>query len=544
MNGQPVRNFTRLAVAITVAAVIISATFFVALGSSTTVTKTVLGTSTSSSAGSACTFASEGFLLMKVLNSSDGEPISSLPVQVEALQPACSSSPSVKEDLGTMDTNASGFLSLGGPYDWYYFAVSVGLRSYSVNTSISAGALTCVTLGLPSGDLNITQACNLADYFGHQTTSSTSTSTQPTSGAEPSISSVLAANITISGFPGEIVVNPNTSRIYLADEFANELTVLDASTHSVVGTITLPGTPQSGIAVDTTSNMVYVPVAGCTNEPNASNSCYSGPGYAGQGGIVAINGTTDGVIGEYHFDVGGLAVDPSTGVLYGITENVGLSSVSSGFLLEINEVSGSLIANVSLGAGPLNLAVNAKTDMVYVTACKGISLACLGAEVLTVNGASHDVQSTTPLNFNALNFNLVIDPSTNTVYTMGEDGQNLTLVAMNGSSGKVDYSEAIGSSCAGAGGGILAINTASGLIYVAFNSQLFFLFISASTGHIVNMLSTPAWFQAAAFNSVTSQAYMTSEAQNQKVGYLLIVPGVLNESYVNVNLLQLGICVP
>jgi len=339
-------------------------------------------------------------------------------------------------------------------------------------------------------------------------------------------------------------VNPNTNRIYLSDVFANELTVLDASTHSVLGTITLPGTAQSGIAVDTTSNMVYVPVAGCTNELNASNSCDSGPGRAGQGGIVAVNGTTDSVIGEYHFNIGALAVDPSTGVLYGISENVGLSSDSSGFLLEINEVTGSLIANISLGAAPLNLAVNVKTNMVYVTACKEIPLSCVGAEVLVVNGASHSLQSATPLNFNALNFNLVVDPSTNTVYTMGEDGPNLTLVAMDGSSGKVDYSQAVGSSCACSGGGTLTINTASGLIYAAFDSQLFFLVMNASTGQTVNMLSTPARFQAASFNPATSQTYMTSEAQNQKVGYLLIVSGVLNESYVNISLLQLGICLP
>jgi hypothetical protein len=73
---------------------------------------------------------------------------------------------------------------------------------------------------------------------------------------------------------------------------------------------------------------------------------------------------------------------------------------------------------------------------------------------------------------------------------------------------------------------------------------LFFLVMNASTGQTVNMLSTPARFQAASFNPATSQTYMTSEAQNQKVGYLLIVPGVLNESYVNVNLLQLGFCLP
>ena len=176
------RSYTTLAAAVIVAAVIVSATVFVALGSRTTVTETVPGTTTSS--GSTCTFASEGFLLMKVLNGSNGEPVGSLPVQVEALQPACSSGPSVREDLGTIDTNSSGFLSLGGPYDWYYLALSNGPRSYSVNASISAGALTCVTLSMPSGDVNITQECNQADYFGHQTTT-TSTSTSSLSVPPP-----------------------------------------------------------------------------------------------------------------------------------------------------------------------------------------------------------------------------------------------------------------------------------------------------------------------------------------------------------------------
>ena len=60
-----------------------------------------------------------------------------------------------------------------------------------------------------------------------------------------------------------------------------ELTVLDASTHSEMGTITLPGTAQSGVAVDTTSNIVYVPVAGCTNEPELVRTAAT-PAQAGK----------------------------------------------------------------------------------------------------------------------------------------------------------------------------------------------------------------------------------------------------------------------
>ena len=128
--------------------------------------------------GSTCTFASEGFLLMKVVNSSNGQPAGSLPFQVEALYPSCLTSPAHAEELGTVDTNASGFLSLSGSYDWYYLTMSQGSQSYDVNASISAGSLTCVTLGIPSGTLNMTQQCNMADYFSQKTSSNGSSTIQ------------------------------------------------------------------------------------------------------------------------------------------------------------------------------------------------------------------------------------------------------------------------------------------------------------------------------------------------------------------------------
>ena len=186
MTAQPIRSYAWPAIAIIVAAVIVAATIFVAMGDAITVTKTVSEPTISSSSGTGgCTFTAEGFLLMRVVNSTNGQPVGSLGVQVQALQPACASSPAVRETLGTIDANASGFLSVSGPYDWAYFAASVGPRSYSVNASMSAGALTCVTLTLPSGNLDITQSCNEADYFGHGTgsTSTQSNATSSVSGA-------------------------------------------------------------------------------------------------------------------------------------------------------------------------------------------------------------------------------------------------------------------------------------------------------------------------------------------------------------------------
>jgi hypothetical protein len=136
-------------------------------------TATPSGGTSSLTSSTPCEITGEGCLLMKVLDSSNNEPAGSLPVQVEALYPACSTNPAHTESLGTQETNASGFLSLSGPYNWYYLSVGYGFQSYPVNASINAGTLTCVTLNVPSGNLNMTQHCNQTGYFSQQATTIT-----------------------------------------------------------------------------------------------------------------------------------------------------------------------------------------------------------------------------------------------------------------------------------------------------------------------------------------------------------------------------------
>ena len=325
------------------------------------------------------------------------------------------------------------------------------------------------------------------------------------------------------------------------------MTVVDATTYAIVGTITLPGTAQSGIAVDQKNVVVYVPVYGCTNEVNVTNSCVSGTGGTQKGGIVEINGTTDTITGEFPIEVQRLAVDSSTGILYGASGQIfgpNPNSNSSGFLLAIDGRTGSVIANTSLGAYPLSLTVDEKTNTVYIGACKAIPLPCVGAEVLAIDGATHIVRSATPLSFDALNFNVVVDDATDTVYAMGEGGLNLTLASIDGASGSVTYLSAIGSSCAGAGGGTLAFDPASNEVYASFDSQWFLLFIDGSTGTVLNMVNATMGIQFVAYNEGNDQAYFTTEAQNGDWGYLMVLPGTLSQSFVNSTLLPRGICLP
>jgi len=352
----------------------------------------------------------------------------------------------------------------------------------------------------------------------------------------PTLSNVELANETIGGYPGNIDVNTNFSKIYVSDLFANKLTALNASTGAILDTIQLPGTASAEIAIDQKNNVVYAPVAGCINDSNATNSCSSNSSSITMGGIVKINGNDDSIMGEIPIYVNELVFNQNTETLYGISSN---------HLLAINSLTDELIGNISLNEESVSFALNPKTNVLYVAVCQ-LSLACGNAELLKINGTSLNIMSIISLsNFDAINFPVIINLNTNTVYVLGESGASMTLVVIDGNSFKVEYSSNIASSCAGAGGGTLAISSESNKLYAAFAGQSYFLVIDLTDGHVVNMVGAGNGLQSVAFDSNTSRIYLTMEnSQNLNLGYLLTLPSLENTSYVDTSLLPRGTCVP
>jgi len=216
----------------------------------------------------------------------------------------------------------------------------------------------------------------------------------------------------------------------------------------------------------------------------------------------------------------------------------------SGYLLSINERSGAVVANVSLKAYPFGLAINQKSNMLYVSACQQVSFICAGTEILIINGSSHGVQSRVSLPFYALNLPVVaVDSDTDTVYTIGEEA-NLTLVAFDGASGALEYSTNLEGSCGGAGGGEIAMNAQANELYVAFDIQQLFLVINATTGHIQDMLVTSQGIEGLAFDSSTNQVYITTHEGNTGQGDFVILPGSAGGQHVDFSLLRSGVCLP
>lgn len=333
-------------------------------------------------------------------------------------------------------------------------------------------------------------------------------------------SNVSQSDVLIPGYPARIAVDSNT--VYITDLFLNKVTVVNSRTDKVVTDITLPGSPSFGIAFDPFTNLVYVPHLRCVNLVNVSNSCNS-PAHSTNAAIAEIDAGTNKVVGEIKLDVSSLAVNVDSNVLWAISD-----PASPEYLYAIDAQSGSLLANISLGATPFSVSVNPNTNMVYLAGCKSVPLPCLGAEIIMVNGANYKIQSSVSLSsFDALNFGAVVDPTNNVIYTIGE-ARNLTFVAIDGSSGSVLYSSDLAGSCAGAGGGSLAVNTFTNQVYVS-SYQPYFLVLNGTNGKIANMLKITN-SPYVVFDSSTNGVYLTTSNSLEIFPANVITSGPVNSS--------------
>jgi YVTN family beta-propeller protein len=318
------------------------------------------------------------------------------------------------------------------------------------------------------------------------TKSTTSISTSTVSGALTSSTSaynVSQENISIAGYPDEIAINGKIA--YVTDMVSNNITVIDTATGSAMTDVTLRSTPEFGITFDPRNDIVYVPVAGCINIVNTSNSCLSPSTNHYGAGIVEINASTNNIVGQIPIGVSRIALDSSTNTIWATSSGPYLNS--SDYLYGIDVRNGSLIANISISAYPLDIAVNPISNRIYLAACAPvISLACVGAEVIIVNGTSKSIQGNVSLPYDAL-FNIVVDPTNSVLYVLGT-GENLTFISIDGNSGEILLTSNLAGSCAGPGGGNLDVNPSTGKVYASFPAQKYFLIIDGTTGKIANML--------------------------------------------------------
>jgi YVTN family beta-propeller protein len=296
--------------------------------------------------------------------------------------------------------------------------------------------------------------------------------------------SVETADIPVRG-ANAIAINANASRLYVLG--ASSLVVVDTSSHSVFANVSLPGTNlggiiNAGLAIDYNTGMVYASV---------------------EGKVVEVNGSTNSVTGQLPFSLGTLAFDSATHTLWG-TQIWELSPAmhSNGSLVAVDVRTGSVIANVSVGFAPYDIAVDPHNGMVYSAGCSG-SFVC-GAEAAVVNGTSGTLVNTVGLP-SAYYTTMTLSPTSDVLYVSGER----LLAALNGTNGNQIF-QADPQTCGPFVG--MGVNPSSNQVLMVPQNYDYLLAYDGTTGALVNMYSFPGPVGAVAFSLSTNEIYVTGSA--------------------------------
>ena len=153
---------------------------------------------------------------------------------------------------------------------------------------------------------------------------------------------VITSGIQVDSYPVGIAANPNTGKIYVANEFSNTVSIIDETTDKIQATIKVGSFPY-GIDVNPLNNRVYVANRG-------SNT------------ISVIDGSTNLKMADVH--VGNspidVAVNPSSSLVY-------VTNIESGTVSIIDGITNTVSSTIKVGNIPYAIAVNPVTNMTYIT---------------------------------------------------------------------------------------------------------------------------------------------------------------------------------
>jgi DNA-binding beta-propeller fold protein YncE len=272
------------------------------------------------------------------------------------------------------------------------------------------------------------------------------------------------AKLTVGYSPHGLAVNPKSGLLYVADQRAPELTILDLNSHKVLTRAAVnPATDDGGVqprevAVSVGLNRVYllrvrnaiaVPESdldvldGTTGSLIQSITLNTDNNFVPTGHVAidetrarvyitgrtsnqtsllfVVDANTNGLVSTItvpDLADADVAVNPVTGRVY-------LSNSSpSGKVVIVNGITGAVVADVDAGAIPGPMAVNSKTNKIYVGRI-GQGDASAVDLVTVIDGAQDKVESSFSNTTNGNVTSLAIDETSNTLF-IGDDGNGHT----------------------------------------------------------------------------------------------------------------------
>jgi YVTN family beta-propeller protein len=295
--------------------------------------------------------------------------------------------------------------------------------------------------------------------------------------------------------PVALAVNSTTGRIYVANAESDNVSVVDGTSSTIIATIPVGRAPR-GVAVDPRANRVYVANSG-SNE------------------VTVVDGQTDEVVatlpvGKEPWDV---AADPNTGRVF-------VSNHRSGTVSVIDGRHNLVIGTVFVWDLPTGVTVNPDTGRVYVVSS--------GSSYLrVVDGASNLLIATLPLasGSSVKAWDVAVDSSSSRVYVAtsaaeASDGGAGTIVVIDASN-----NAPIGSMAIPGPAEALAVDSASGRIYVGSSSDDRLWVIDASTNVVTSAVGLEGGLSAVDVDSASGRVYV-ADSQGTSLSVVSWMTGV------------------
>jgi YVTN family beta-propeller protein len=360
--------------------------------------------------------------------------------------------------------------------------------------------------------------------------------------------------------PCAMAVNPVTSKVYVADQSGNDVTVIDSAKNSTVKVSA--GTDPCSLAVNTITNKIYVAnqlddfvtvIDGATNSTTAVTTGHGPTAVAVSAlnnkiyvanlfdnTVSVIDGTTNTIIGTVptgSYPVS-IVLNPVTNKVY----------VANKFSNNVTVIDGRTNASSTIMAGnePFAIAVNVVTNKIYVTNVldntvtvidgrtngtatvntgsfpQSIAMNSTTDKIYVVNNASNTVtvieggnNATVTVGTGESPYDVAVNPLTNVAFVTNQGDRTITVIDGTSNSTKTVSVPSIPS--------IVAVNSVTDKIYVADNQGSTVSVIDGAL-NATAAVGTDGFPFSLAMNPVTNKLYVT----NQQSADLTVVDGATN----------------
>ena len=220
----------------------------------------------------------------------------------------------------------------------------------------------------------------------------------------------VTATIPVGSYPADVATDSAAGTVYVANNIAGTVSVIDAATNAVTATIPV-GSGPFGVAVDSAAGTVYVTdgIAGTVSVIDAATNAVTA--------TITVP-TPQSASAAYPYAV---AVDPVAGTVY-------VSNSSSGSVSVIDEATNTVTATIELGIFPRGVAVDPVAGTVYVAKlsggpCPASAIAC----VMAIDAATNAVTAAIPVGSSPIG--VAVDPSTHTVYAANSGEDDVSVIS-------------------------------------------------------------------------------------------------------------------